>query len=68
MAEPKETPIDPDVPDQESMDEFDALTSAFQEHIDEFAREHDLNYGVLSLLSHGDHWDESAIVSTILPP
>jgi len=51
MAEPKETPIDPDVPDQESMDEFDALTSAFQDHMDEFAREHDLNYSVLSLLS-----------------
>ena len=50
MTEPRDV-FDDDVSDQEIADDFDALTKAFHHHVDHFAEEHDLSYGVMSLLS-----------------
>src|SRR5262245_61541519 len=50
MAKPTE-PFDPDAPDQETIEEFDELLAAFQEHVDNFVQERELSFGVVSRLA-----------------
>ena len=49
MAKPTD-PFD-DVPDQETVEEFDRLLAAFQDHVDNFVQERELSFGVVSLLA-----------------
>jgi hypothetical protein len=50
MAKPTD-PFDPDAPDQETVEEFDQLLAAFQDHVDNFVQERELSFGVVSLLA-----------------
>ena len=51
MTKPKQTLFGPEDSDQQVLDEFDKLVLAFQEHVDAFAVERDLTFGVVSLLA-----------------
>src|SRR5262245_13163961 len=50
MAKPTDT-FDPEAPDPESVEEFDRLLAAFQDHVDNFVQERELSFGVVSLLA-----------------
>jgi hypothetical protein len=49
MAQPPQPPLDP--VDQETIEEFDQLLAAFQDHVDNFVQERELSFGVVSLLA-----------------
>ena len=51
MAPSHEDDFDHDLSDEELEDEFDALFKAFNQHVEEFAREHDVPDGLLSVLT-----------------
>jgi hypothetical protein len=50
MAKPTD-PFDADAPDRETVEEFDELLAAFQDHVDNFVQERELSFGVVSLLA-----------------
>ena len=43
--------FDPDAPDRETIEEFDQLLAAFQDHVDSFVQERELSFGLVSLLA-----------------
>jgi hypothetical protein len=50
MADPKEPPFDTEATDEDGLSEFEEVGKALHHHIDEFAEEHDLTDGAVSLL------------------
>jgi hypothetical protein len=51
MASSQDAPFDRELSEEEIADELDALLMAFHEHVQEFAQEHDLNDGIVSVLA-----------------